>query len=193
MLQEMSGYSIFNTHLFAFLIIISFLCIHNYLSIYFTCTFMLDKTLVILKPSSVQRGLIGEIIRRFERKGLILTGLKMVWLSDEILSEHYAHLKDRPFFQSVKDSMRVCPVIVCCWKGKDAVRVVRALTGVTNGREALPGTIRGDFSMSMTENILHAADSPESAAAEIRRFFSDNELFDYNASLTANLYAANEL
>jgi len=153
---------------------------------------MLDKTLVILKPSSVQRGLIGEIICRFERKGLILAGLKMVWLSDEILSEHYAHLKDAPYFQGVKDSMRVCPVIICCWKGKDAVQVVRTLTGVTNSREALPGTIRGDFSMSMRENILHAADSPESAEIEIRRFFSENELFDYNLSLITNLYADNE-
>jgi nucleoside-diphosphate kinase len=153
---------------------------------------MLDKTLVILKPSAVQRGLIGEIIGRFERKGLILTGLKMVWLSDEILSEHYAHLKDKPFFQRVKDSMNICPVIVCCWKGKNAVRVVRTLTGVTNSREALPGTIRGDYSMSMQENILHASDSPETAVVELNRFFNDNELFDYNLSLISNLYATDE-
>jgi len=154
---------------------------------------MLDKTLVILKPSTVQRGLIGEIISRFERKGLILAGLKMVRLSDEILSEHYEHLKDAPYFQGVKDSMRVCPVIICCWKGKDAVQVVRTITGVTNSREALPGTIRGDYSMSMRENILHAADSPESAEIEIRRFFNDDELFEYNMNLLPNLYAANEL
>jgi len=154
---------------------------------------MLEKTLVIIKPSAVQRGLIGEIIGRFERKGLILSGMKMVWLSDEILSEHYAHLKNAPYFQGVKDSMRVSPVIICCWKGNDAVRVVRTLTGITNSREALPGTIRGDLSMSMRENILHAADSPESADAEIQRFFSENELFDYNLNLLPNLYAANEL
>jgi len=154
---------------------------------------MLDKTLVILKPSAVQRGLIGEVISRFERKGLALTGLKMVWLSDEILSEHYAHLKNEPYFQGVKDSMKVCPVVICCWKGKDAVRVVRTLTGVTNSREALPGTIRGDLSMSMRENILHASDSPESAAAELQRFFKGDELFDYNLNLITNLYAPNEL
>ena len=154
---------------------------------------MLDKTLVILKPSAVQRGLIGEIIRRFERKGLILAGLKMIRLSDEILSEHYAHLKDKPFFQQVKDSMRVCPVIVCCWRGKDAVQVVRLLTGVTNSREALPGTIRGDFSMSMRENILHASDSPETAAVELQRFFNDNELFDYDMNMISSLYAENEI
>ena len=153
---------------------------------------MAEKTLVILKPSAVQRGLIGEVIHRFERKGLLLIGLKMVWLSDDILSEHYAHLKDKPFFQRVKNSMRVCPVIVCCWKGKDAVKVVRALTGVTNSREALPGTIRGDFSMSMQENILHASDSPETAIEEIQRCFNDNELFNYNLSLFSNLYADDE-
>ena len=153
---------------------------------------MADKTLVILKPSAIQRGLIGEIIHRFERKGLLLIGLKMIWLSDEILSEHYAHLKDKPFFQRVKDSMKVCPVIVCCWKGRDAVKVVRTLTGVTNSREALPGTIRGDFSMSMQENILHASDSPETAIEEIQRFFNDNELFNYNLSLFSNLYADDE-
>ena len=154
---------------------------------------MSDRTLVILKPSAIQRGLTGEIIHRFERKGLILTGLKMTWLSDEILSEHYAHLKDKPFFQRVKDSMRVCPVIVCCWKGKDAVQVVRALTGVTNSREALPGTIRGDFSMSMQENILHTSDSPETAIIELKRFFNEDELFDYNFSLISNLYASDEI
>jgi len=154
---------------------------------------MLEKTLIILKPSAVQRGLIGEIINRFERKGLSLTGLKMTWLSDELLSEHYAHLKDKPFFQRVKDSMNVCPVIVCCWKGKDAVKVVRMLTGVTNSREALPGTIRGDYSMSMQENIIHASDSPETAAVELQRFFGENELFDYDLNLISNLYANDEI
>ena len=154
---------------------------------------MLEKTLVILKPSAVQRGLIGEVLNRFERKGLLLTGLKMAWLSDEILSEHYAHLKDKPFFQGVKDSMNVCPVIVCCWKGKDAVKVVRTLTGATNSREALPGTIRGDYSMSMQENIIHASDSPETAEIELQRFFSENELFDYDLSLISNLYSDDEI
>ena len=154
---------------------------------------MLDKTLVILKPSAVQRGLIGEIIRRFEQKGLLLIGMKMIWLNDKILSEHYAHLKDKPFFQRVKDSMKTCPVVVCCWKGKDAVQVVRTLTGVTNSREASPGTIRGDFSMSMQENIIHTSDSLETATVELQRFFNENELFDYNMSLISNLYANDEI
>ena len=80
----------------------------------------MEKTLVILKPCTVQRGLIGEIVTRFEKKGLRLAGMKMVWLTDEILSEHYAHLKEKPFFQRIKDAMSVCPVIVCCWEGVDA-------------------------------------------------------------------------
>ena len=154
---------------------------------------MSEKTIVILKPSSVQRGLIGEIISRFEKKGLLLSGLKMAWLNDEILSEHYCHLKGKPFFQNLKNSMNVCPVIICCWKGKDAVNVVRTLTGVTNSREALPGTIRGDYGMSIQENIIHASDSIESAAVELKRFFADNELFDYNLSLISSLYAEDEI
>jgi len=153
----------------------------------------MEKTLVILKPCTLQRSLIGEIINRFERKGLILIGMKMTWLSDEILSEHYAHLKEKPFFQRVKDAMRTCPVIVCCWSGIDAVAVVRAIAGSTNGRNASPGTIRGDYSMSVQENIIHASDSPETAAVELKRFFNDNELYDYQSSLLSNLYADDEV
>ncbi|GHT61306.1 nucleoside-diphosphate kinase [Bacteroidia bacterium] len=153
---------------------------------------MLEKTLVILKPGAIQRALIGEVVNRFEKKGLLLAGMKMVWLSDDILNEHYAHLKDKPFFQRIKDAMTSSPVIVCCWKGKDAVRVVRSITGATNGREALPGTIRGDYSMSMQENIVHASDAPETAEIEVRRFFKTEELFDYEPVLMSNLYAHDE-
>ena len=153
----------------------------------------MEKTLVILKPCTIQRELIGDVISRFEKKGLILLGMKMIWLSDEILSEHYAHLKDKPFFQRVKDSMRTCPVIVTCWKGIDAVRVVRAITGSTNGRDALPGTIRGDYSMSVQENIVHASDSPDTAAIEIQRFFKKEELYDYDSLRISNLYANDEI
>lgn len=152
----------------------------------------MEKTLVILKPCTLQRGLIGEIISRFEKKGLKLAGLKMVQLTDEILSEHYAHLAERPFFQRVKDAMAVTPVIVCCWEGVDAVRVVRTMTGVTNGRQAAPGTIRGDYSMSGQENITHASDSPETAATELARFFKKDELFDYTWLLTPGIYANDE-
>lgn len=153
----------------------------------------MEKTLVILKPSCVLRSLIGEVITRFERKGLRLAGMKMMQLDDRILSEHYAHLKDKPFFQRVKDSMMAAPVIVQCWEGIDAANVVRSLIGVTNGRSAGAGTVRGDFSMSSQENIVHASDSAESAEIELKRFFSDDEIFEYKSLLLSRLYANDEI
>jgi nucleoside-diphosphate kinase len=153
---------------------------------------MMQKTLVILKPCALQRGLVGEITTRFERKGLRLAGMKMMQLTDEILSEHYAHLSAKPFFQQVKDSMMACPVIVCCYEGVDAVQTVRNLAGVTNGRNAQPGTIRGDFSMSFQENVVHTSDSPENAEVELTRFFEPNEIFDYSQATFPYLYAGDE-
>ncbi len=153
----------------------------------------MEKTLVILKPSSIQRGLIGKVISRFEDKGLRLAGMKMVQLDDAILSEHYAHLKDRPFFQRVKDSMMSCPVIIQCWEGIDAAKVVRTLIGKTNGREAHAGTIRGDYSISSQENIVHASDSAESALIELKRFFNEGEIYQYKLNSLPNLYASDEI
>lgn len=152
----------------------------------------MEKTLVILKPCTLQRGLVGEILNRFERKGLRLVGMKMTQLTDELLSEHYAHLSAKPFFQRVKDSMMAAPVIVCCYEGVDAISAVRALAGPTNGRLAAPGTIRGDYSMSFQENIVHASDSPETAEAELKRFFKPEEIFEYKQSTFENLYANDE-
>ena len=153
---------------------------------------MLEKTLVILKPCTVQRGLIGEVTKRFEQKGLRLCGMKMVQLTDDVLSEHYSHLSSKPFFQRVKDSMMTCPVIVCCYEGVDAIEAVRTITGPTTGRKAPAGTIRGDFSMSFQENIVHASDSPETAEAELKRFFSPEEIFDYKLATFDYLYANDE-
>ncbi len=153
----------------------------------------MEKTLVILKPCCLQRGLIGEVIHRFERKGLQLCGMKMMQLTDDILREHYAHLVEKPFFKRIKDSMEASPVIVCCWKGIDAVQVVRAMAGPTNGRQAPPGTIRGDYSMSVQENIVHASDSVETAAIEMARFFNNDEVFEFNQHQLDFLYANDEL
>ena len=153
----------------------------------------MEKTLVILKPSCIQRALIGKIISRFERKGLLLGGMKMIMLDDTILNEHYAHLKDEPFFQRVKNSMKASPVVVQCWIGKDATKVVRSLIGVTNGRDADAGTIRGDFSLSTQENIVHASDSAESAEIELKRFFKDNEIYNYKPSTLDYLYSCDEI
>ena len=152
----------------------------------------MEKTLVILKPCTIQRNLVGEILNRFERKGLRLAGIKMMQLTDEVLSEHYAHLSDKPFFQRVKDSMMVCPVIVCCYEGVAAIQTVRTLAGPTNGRKAAPGTIRGDYSMSFQENIVHASDSAEAAEVELKRFFKPEEIFDYNQATFGFLYANDE-
>lgn len=153
----------------------------------------MEKTLVILKPCCLQRGIIGEVVHRFEKKGLQLCGIKMMQLTDEILKEHYAHLAHKPFFKRIKDSMMISPVIVCCWKGLDAVQVVRTMAGPTNGRQAPPGTIRGDFSMSVQENIVHTSDSVETAAIELARFFNDDEIFEFNQHQLDFLYANDEL
>ncbi len=138
---------------------------------------MIEKTLIIFKPSAVQRALVGTVLERFERKGLRIAGMKMMQLDERILREHYAHLVDKPFFPSLVASMTATPVIVGCLEGEEAIKVVRLLTGATNGREALPGTIRGDLCMSNQENIIHASSSPEDAAAELRRFFLPSEIF----------------
>ncbi|PLB87266.1 nucleoside-diphosphate kinase [Dysgonamonadaceae bacterium] len=152
----------------------------------------MQKTLVILKPSAIQRGIAGEIISRFEKKGLQIVGMKMAELSDEILENHYAHLKDKPFFSRIKNSMQASPVILMVVKGVGAVEVVRKMAGVTNGREALPGTIRGDYSVSVQENIVHASDSVETADIEIKRFFRSDEIYEYPQQLLPNIYANDE-
>lgn len=149
----------------------------------------MEKTLVLLKPCTLQRGLIGEVIRRFERKGLRIAGMKMMQLDDEILNEHYAHLKDRPFFGILKESMKAAPVIALCLEGINAIEVVRNLTGSTNGRKAAPGTIRGDYSMSGQENIVHASDGAETAYIELKRFFKDDEIFEYKPAVSDFLYS----
>ncbi|MBR1446919.1 MAG: nucleoside-diphosphate kinase [Alloprevotella sp.] len=151
-----------------------------------------ERTLVLLKPGTVQRGLIGNVINRFERKGLHLCGMKLMQLTDEVLSEHYAHLAEKPFFQRVKNSMMAAPVVAMCWEGVDAIEVVRTLCGPTNGRAAAPGTIRGDFSMSFQENIVHASDGPETAAVEIKRFFTPEELLDWGSCAHGFTYANDE-
>ncbi len=153
----------------------------------------MEKTLVLLKPSAMGRGIAGEVITRFTNKGLVIAGMKMIQLTDAVLDEHYAHLKERPFFNRIKTSMKALPVIVMCLAGLDAVQVVRTMTGATNGRNAAPGTIRGDFSMSGQENIVHASDSVENAEIELARFFKPEEIFDYTPTTMDLLYASDEL
>lgn len=152
----------------------------------------MEKTLVLIKPNAIQRGIVGDIVTRFERKGLRIAGMKMMFMTDEIVNEHYAHLVERPFFPYLKASMQAAPIIACCIEGAEAVETVRLMVGVTNSRKALPGTIRGDFSMSGEQNVVHASDSVENALVEINRFFAPGELFDYESAVTCFEYGGEE-
>ena len=153
----------------------------------------MERTLVLLKPSTIERALVGEIVNRFEKKGLRIVGMKMMQLDDKILAEHYSHLVDKPFFGILKASMMRTPVVAMCLEGVDAIAVVRTITGSTNGRNADPGTIRGDYCMSNQQNIVHASDSPESAQAELKRFFCPEEIFDLGDLNMPRLYAEDEI
>ena len=152
----------------------------------------MQRTVVILKPDALQRGLVGEIINRFERKGLKLVGIKMVSISDAILEEHYAHHKDKPFFTGLKNFMKSSPLVCLLWEGIDAVSVVRKMAGSTNSREAELGSIRGDFSMSRSANIIHVSDSEEAAKEEEVRFFDKEEVFDWEKAVSSFLYSEEE-
>lgn len=154
---------------------------------------MLERTLVLLKPCTIERALVGEIVSRFEKKGLRIAGMKMMQLDDEILADHYSHLVGKSFFGILKESMMRTPVIAMCLEGIDAITVVRNITGSTNGRLADVGTIRGDYCMSNQQNIVHASDSPESAEIELKRFFRPEEIFDLGELNLPRLYALDEL
>ncbi|MFA5358159.1 MAG: nucleoside-diphosphate kinase [archaeon] len=138
------------------------------------------RTLIIAKPDAINRCLLGKIISRFEDKGLKIVGLKMNHLNVYALREHYKHHKDKPFFEEMLDYMSSIPCVLMIVEGKDAVSVVRKIVGETCGREAAPGTIRGDYSMGTQTNLVHASESDEAAKEEIARFFKEEEIFDYN-------------
>ena len=149
---------------------------------------MIEKTLIILKPDAVSRGLIGEVISRLEKTGLQLSGCKMQHLSTEILKEHYSHLVDKPFFPDILKYMQASPVMLQVWTGDNAAVIIRKLVGVTNPAEALPGTIRGDFALNIARNIIHASEDSDAAKTEVARFFADNELFSYERCDHTMLY-----
>lgn len=153
----------------------------------------MERTLVLLKPDAVQRDLVGEILARLERKGLKIVGLKMMHLSNAMLDEHYSHLVGRPFFPEVKSFMQRTPIVACCLEGTEAVSTVRQLCGVTKAREAAPGTIRGEFALSVQANLVHCSDSLETAEAEVARFFQSEELFAYEDILEHYIYNSSEI
>ena len=138
-----------------------------------------ERTLIIMKPDCLQRNLVGEVVGRFERKGLKIVGMKMTQLTDVLLEDHYAHHKDKPFFADLKKFMKSAPCVIMALQGVNAIKAIRIIVGPTKGHEADAGSIRGDLSMGVATNIVHASDSPEAAEAEINRFFNENEIFEY--------------
>lgn len=152
-----------------------------------------EKTLVLVKPDAIQRGLMGEITSRFERKGLKLVGCKMMTLDEAILREHYSHIADKPFFGGLAKFMSSTPVVAMCWEGLEVVNAVRLIVGITKSREAEAGSIRGDFAMSISCNVIHASDSVDNAKAEVARFFKDDEVFAYAKGEFEHVYAEDEL
>jgi nucleoside-diphosphate kinase len=152
----------------------------------------MEQTLLLIKPDAIQRGLIGEIISRIEKKGLKFTAFKMIQLDDKILSEHYSHINTKPFFGKIVDFMKSTPVIACCVEGLDAIDTVRNMCGITKSREAVPGTIRGDLAMSIQTNLVHSSDTKEAAIEEIKRFFNSSDIFDYNQSQLSFIYSEDE-
>ncbi len=150
-----------------------------------------EKTLLLVKPDGVQRGLIGEILKRLEQKGLKIVGLKMMRLDEAILREHYAHIVEKPFYPSVESFMKSDPVVVICAEGKDAVAAVCQISGVTNAAKADGGTIRGDFAMGMS-NVVHRSDTVDNAKQEVVRFFKDSEIFDYDKTEYLHVYMEDE-
>ena len=153
----------------------------------------MDRSVILVKPDGVQRGLIGEIIHRFERKGIKLVGLKMISLDDAVLDEWYVHHKDKPFFGSLKSYMKSYPVVAMLWEGKDSVSTVRKMIGITLAREADPGTIRGDFAMSQQYNLIHASESVEIARKEEKLIFNESEIFSWQKLDHSHVYTKEEM
>jgi nucleoside-diphosphate kinase len=139
----------------------------------------MDRTLVLLKPDCVQRRLIGAILARFEKKGLRLVALKFVQASRALAEQHYAVHKHRPFYESLLGFLTSGPTVAIVLEGREAVSVVRGMMGPTDGSKATPGTIRGDYAISLQNNLIHGSDNPENAAIEIALWFKDEELVAY--------------
>jgi len=136
----------------------------------------MQQTLILLKPDAVQRRLVGEVIGRFEKKGLRLVGLKLVKASRELAEKHYAVHKGKPFYESLLSFLTSGPTVALVWEGREAVAACRLLMGLTDGAKSPPGTIRGDFGLSVQNNLVHGSDSPENATLEIGLWFKPDEL-----------------
>ena len=148
----------------------------------------MERSYVMVKPDGVQRNLVGEVISRFEKKGLKLVGLKLMQIPEELAAIHYGEHEGKPFYGELISFITSGPVVAMAWEGLNAVSVIRTMMGKTNPVEAAPGTIRGDYAIFMGNNVVHGSDSPESGQREINLFFSPQELVDYNKATDFWLY-----
>ncbi|MEN2443792.1 nucleoside-diphosphate kinase [Bacillus aerius] len=148
----------------------------------------MDKTFLMVKPDGVERQLIGEIVSRFEKKGLQLVGAKLMSIPKEVAETHYGEHKEKPFFGELVDFITSGPVFAMVWQGEQVVDVTRQIIGKTNPKEALPGTIRGDYGVTVGKNIIHGSDSPESAEREINLFFKQEELTNWDQTISSWIY-----
>ncbi len=143
----------------------------------------MERTLVLVKPDAMQRGLAGEIISRLERRGLKMVGLKLLHVDRPLAERHYAEHEGKGFYEGLVRYITACPIVAAVFEGTDAVEVVRRTMGVTNPREAAPGTIRGDFGIEIGRNLIHGSDSRESAEREVALFFKDSETVTYERAI----------
>ena len=148
----------------------------------------MERTFLMIKPDGVQRGLVGEIIQRYETKGFTLVGLKLMSVSRELAEKHYAVHKERPFFAGLVDFITSGPVVAMVWEGEGVIAAARKMIGATKPLEAELGTIRGDFGVTVGRNIIHGSDAPETAKEEIALWFSDSELAAWEPTMTGWLY-----
>ncbi len=148
----------------------------------------MERTLIIFKPDAVQRGLCGEILTRFEKKGLQIVGMKFMQIPRQLAETHYEPHKGKPFYEGLVNFMTSSPVVVLALAGKDAIAIARKMMGKTFGSQAEPGTIRGDYGVSNSFNLIHGSDSPESAARELGLFFKPEELIDWKPALQGWVY-----
>lgn len=148
----------------------------------------MERTFIMIKPDGVQRGLVGEIIKRFETKGFTLVGLKQLQVPRELAENHYAVHKERPFFGSLVDFITSAPVVAMVWEGDGVVASARKIIGATNPLSAEPGTIRGDFGVSIGRNLIHGSDAIETAQTEIALWFDNSNLVSWEPTVTPWLY-----
>ena len=140
----------------------------------------MQRTLILAKPDAVQRGLVGRILTRFEEKGMKLVGMKLMHMSDELAAQHYSAHKDKPFYEGLVTFMTSSPIVAFALEGINAIEICRKMMGATFGSKAEAGTIRGDFGVSNSFNLIHGSDSPEAAAKELSLFFKEEELIEYD-------------